>query len=219
MNTHVQRVVLTYKKADPARWLSHLDLIRTLERAIKRAQSPVTYSQGFNPRPRLSFGPPLPLGATSDTEFLAMRLEEPTEPSDLLASLNAQMPSGIEITEARAVPESEATLPEIHGAGYLICAICRSHEATTVIRSAIDDFLAQNEVFARRVDKRSVKRVDIRASVESLELLEVAGNVATLRLRVSHKGPHIAKPAEIVVALSERASELTLISIHREVFY
>jgi radical SAM-linked protein len=219
MNTHVQRVVLTYKKADPARWLSHLDLIRMLERAIRRAQSPVTYSQGFNPRPRLSFGPPLPLGATSDAELLAIRLDQPVDPSDLVASLNAQLPPGIEITEARAIPDSEPTMKEISGCSYLLRAVCLSDSPWDVVNSAINVFIAQNEVFSQRVDKRLVKRVNIRPSVESLELVEMDGSVATLRLRVSHKGAQIAKPVEIVEALSQHANELKLVSIHREVFY
>jgi radical SAM-linked protein len=219
MNTPVQRVVLTYKKADPARWLSHLDLIRTLERAIRRAQSPVTYSQGFNPRPRLSFGPPLPLGATSDAEILAIRLSEPSDPSELLASLNAQLPPGIVLTDARAIADSEPTLQEIQGCSYVVRAVCRSDDPSGVVKNAIGEFLAQNEVFAQRMDKRLVKRVDIRPSVESLDLIGVKESIVTLRLRVSHKGQHIAKPIEIVEALSQRAGDLKLVSIHREVFY
>jgi len=212
-------MALTYKKADPARWLSHLDLIRTLERAIRRAQSPVTYSEGFNPRPRLSFGPPLPLGATSDTELLAIRLDQPSDPSELLVNLNAQLPPGIEITAARSVADSEPTLQEIHGCSYLVRVVCRSDDPAKALKTAINEFLAQNEVFSQRMDKRLVKRVDIRPSVESLEVAEVNGSVASLRLRLSHKGPQIAKPLEIVEALSQPASEIKLLSIHREVFY
>ena len=58
------QLVCRYRKGNPVRWISHLDLKRTLERAMRRAQLPLALSQGHNPHPRISFGPPLPLGAT-----------------------------------------------------------------------------------------------------------------------------------------------------------
>ncbi|MDO8588915.1 MAG: TIGR03936 family radical SAM-associated protein [Armatimonadota bacterium] len=218
MNTHAQRVALTYTKTGAARWLSHLDLIRTLEMAIRRAKAPIAYSQGFNPRPRLSFGPPLPLGATSSAELAALKLDSPADPRQLLDCLNAQLPAGIQITDARVVPESDPTLPAIRGSSYLVRVLCRAADPAHALQKALGDFLAHNEVIAERIDKRVMKRVDIRAGVESLEIVEVNENIAVLRMRISHAGRQITRPSEVVQAIS-RSMAIEMLSIHREFFY
>jgi len=219
MNTHVPRVALTYNKNSPARWLSHLDLIRTLELAIRRSGIPVAYSQGFNPRPRLSFGPPLPLGATSAAEIAALRLDHPADPRELLERLNAQLPAGLEITDARDIPDSDPALPAIHGSSYVVRVVCRATDPVGLLEKAITDFLSRNEVIAERMDKRVLKRVDIRPGVESLTIAEAEGNIAALRMRISHAGQRITRPSEVVHALSGLGAEIELLSIHRELFH
>ncbi|MDO8683306.1 MAG: TIGR03936 family radical SAM-associated protein [Armatimonadota bacterium] len=242
MNILAPRVVLTYKKSSSARWLSHLDLIRTLERAIRRAQTPVEFSQGFNPRPRLSFGPALPLGATSDAELIVLRLDNPIEPSELMERLNTQLPEGIRVTDAKSVQEGQPALQIIQGCSYIVRLVCRAEDPIAAVKNAIEDFMAQNEVIAERMDKGLFKRVNIRTSVESLELMESVSafemprsqvlasapknepkhktqEIVTIRMRLSHTGKHIAKPIEVAEALSKPGREFRLISLHRELFY
>ncbi|MBE9566917.1 MAG: DUF2344 domain-containing protein, partial [Proteobacteria bacterium] len=60
------QLVCRYRKGNEVRWLSHLDVKRTLERAMRRAELPLVLTRGYNPHLKLSLGPPLPLGATGD---------------------------------------------------------------------------------------------------------------------------------------------------------
>jgi radical SAM-linked protein len=103
----VQRIVFRFTKGEPVRFVSHLDLMRCFERAMRRSEFPVGYSQGFNPRPRLSFASALSVGATSEWELGQVELAEPFDDGcleTLVASLNAQLPAGLRIEEAWSVP-------------------------------------------------------------------------------------------------------------------
>jgi len=89
-----------YAKERPARFLSHLDITRAWSRAVASSGLPVVYTQGFNPRPRLSFGPPLPVGTTGEAEFLELELSRAVPPAEIEASLSAGLPPGIEVLGA-----------------------------------------------------------------------------------------------------------------------
>ena len=103
-----------YSKLGRVRFVSHRDGTRLWERALRRVGLPVAYSQGFTPRPKLSFGLALPTGAESVAEYLDVDLvdEVPTDPADpasaeLLASLSAALPVGIDV-HALAPPDQGA---------------------------------------------------------------------------------------------------------------
>jgi radical SAM-linked protein len=103
----VQRIVFRFTKGEVVRFVSHLDLMRCFERAMRRGEFPVGYTQGFNPRPRMSFASALAVGATSEWELGQVELDAPREEADLGAlidSLNAQLPPGLRIEEAWSVP-------------------------------------------------------------------------------------------------------------------
>lgn len=106
-----------YSKLGRVRFVSHRDGTRLWERALRRVGLPVAYSQGFTPRPKLSFGLALPTGAESMAEYLDVDLvtEVPTDPSDpaaaeLVASLSAALPVGVDV---------QAIAPREQGSGSL----------------------------------------------------------------------------------------------------
>ncbi|RCK77856.1 MAG: hypothetical protein OZSIB_2015 [Candidatus Ozemobacter sibiricus] len=94
---------LTYARSGPAIYLSHLDAIDVLSRAIRRTGLPYRITQGCHPRPRLTFGPPLPLGHASRCEFLRLHLERPVDPAEAAQALSRQLPAGFTVLEARPV--------------------------------------------------------------------------------------------------------------------
>jgi hypothetical protein len=90
-------------KLDRARFLSHRDLQRTLDRALRRSGLPVAYSQGFTPHPRISYGPALATGYSSEAEFFDLELASPVDPDGFRDRLNGSLPAGLQILEAREV--------------------------------------------------------------------------------------------------------------------
>jgi radical SAM family uncharacterized protein/radical SAM-linked protein len=107
----VARMRIRYSKDGCARYLGHLELVSIFHRAARRAEIPLSFSQGFHPMPRLAFGPPLQLGLGSQAEFVDAFLTVEMQPEDLLARFNAALPEGISVCEVR--PIAHAT-PSIH---------------------------------------------------------------------------------------------------------
>lgn len=108
----VQRLRFTFGKGGPARYISHLDLARTLERALNRSRMPVAYSQGFNRRPRLSLAAALPLGYTSEAELADIWLTECFAPDEALAQLANRMAPGISVSNMIEVPLGAPSLQQ-----------------------------------------------------------------------------------------------------------
>ena len=84
-----RRYRLRFSKRGNLRFIGHRDLLRAVERVLRRARLPVAMSQGFHPKPRVSYLSALPLGFSSDDEAMELILDEELSPDDLLARLNA----------------------------------------------------------------------------------------------------------------------------------
>jgi radical SAM-linked protein len=92
---------LTYSRLGNARLLSHLELLQVFFRAFNRAKLPLNFSQGFNPTPKVSFSPALPLGTESLAEFVLIDLREPLADLDaFVPAMNRQLPEGLVVSQA-----------------------------------------------------------------------------------------------------------------------
>ena len=91
----VQRIRVRFAKRGRLRFLSHRDVARSVERAVRRAGIPVSYSHGFSPHPRLSWIGAAPTGAASEAEYLEIGLTRPVEPGGLVSALDAALPDGV----------------------------------------------------------------------------------------------------------------------------
>ena len=81
-------------------YISHLDINRMMTRAVRRAHLPMWYTEGFNPHPYIAFALPLPLGQSSECEFMDIRIEGDMTNDEVLKKLRAVMPQGVEIVSA-----------------------------------------------------------------------------------------------------------------------
>jgi radical SAM-linked protein len=96
----MQNIRVFFEKRGRAIYISHLDLMRAMSRAVRRAELPIWYTEGFHPHPYLSFPLPLPLGQEGRCEAMDMRLTEPLPPAELTARLNAVLPRGMRALRA-----------------------------------------------------------------------------------------------------------------------
>ena len=106
------RYRMTYEKAGALRFTGHLELVSIFYRAARRAGIPLSFSQGFQPLPRLVFGPPTQLGVASRSEYLDAFLSEKMPPEEILRKYNAVLPDGLRIAEAAEVPMNAPSLQE-----------------------------------------------------------------------------------------------------------
>jgi radical SAM-linked protein len=191
---------LTFQKVDRLRYLSHLDLARCFDRAVRRAALPVAYTEGFNPHARIMFASALGVGVASLGELCAVSLAESVRPDEILRRLNAQLPVGLKVTEARVEPRTKRSpFSNIARAVYDIRVDVQPDEARASLAAAVAAMLAAPELQVTRQTKSRVSAVDIRPGIYALTATTIPepGLAATLSLAEGN----LVKPLEVVQTL------------------
>jgi radical SAM-linked protein len=116
----VSSIRVRFSRGESVKFISHLDLMKVFERAIRRSGLPIAYSKGFNPHPQMVFGLPLSVGMTSDCEYADFELADETEPEKFMKRLNASLPAGIRVTAAAVNNSKRNIMASISGAEYLL---------------------------------------------------------------------------------------------------
>lgn len=152
---------IVYCKTGRARYISHLDLMRTMQRVFKRAGIPLWYTQGFNPHAYLMFPLALPLGTDSCVEILDVALIEELEFDEIKDRLNAGMPEGLRVNSV-AKPVMKHT--EIAFAEYIIRFACNYD--VDKAKELFIDFLGQDRIeIEKRSKKKGINLVDIKPHI------------------------------------------------------
>ena len=198
----VQRLRLTFSKDGPARFISHLDLARALERALNRAALPVAYTQGFNRRPRLSLAAALPLGYTSAAEVADVWLTEPVEPEAFRERLMTRMAPGIAIL---AVVEAPLTAPSLQQqlAESVYEVGLPAEVSADALRQAVAELLAADTLVRQRhrpKDNRS-QSFDLRPLILDLAVDERQDDGLWLRLRLVQSATQMGRPDDVLASL------------------
>ena len=192
---------LRFEKRGPARYISHLDLMHTLQRAFSRAGLKLKYSEGFNPHPQISIALPLSVGVSSVCEILDFRLLTEADPAELHARLSAVMPEGIRVTDCYEPVCKVAQLKylEIEGAF--------EYDARPVpeMCEALNEFFARDSIVITKKTKRGEGPSDIRPAIRSIVFSEGEGAVL-LRAVISAQEPTL-NPALLADALRQLAPE------------
>lgn len=110
-----------FSRGDELKFIGHLDILRLFERAFKRSHLPVAHSQGFNPRPQIVFGQPMPLGLTSEGEFADVELVGGHDPAAFLKTMNDALPPGIRVLDAKEKKNPSNLMGQISAARYRVC--------------------------------------------------------------------------------------------------
>lgn len=202
MNAPVrERIRLRFSKVGKVRWTSHRDVARMWERAFRRAELRLAYTEGFSPRPKVSFGLALPTGGESVAEYLDIELAdgEHLDVASLPSRLSPALPVGIDV-QAAAVVDEKGSLQEI-------VTSCRWEiEAAGVgVDQAAQDDLEQRVAQALAADSLVVTRVrkgqsvsdDIRPAILSLAVLEPG----LLECELATQGRGL-RPSELLAALN-----------------
>ena len=210
-------VRLGYRKEKPLRFISHLDMLRELERTLRRADVPVLYTEGYSPRPKLSAGPPLALGWTSDSEWIDIELAgkwREERLAALLDVLNEQVSPGVTFVVAGTMPPKSTSLVAAIAESTYVARFPSPPFETSLgsLEHAATQFLSLESVMVTRTRKRRQQRVDIRPLVH--ELAVVSGDEVILRL--STASGQSVKPTEVLqAALELDQAQVPLIHIHK----
>ena len=159
-------VSVSYSKIGPARYFGHLEMVNIVLRAIRRADVPVAYSQGFHPLPKISFDDPLPLGYESREEFFRLRIPANFRPEDLLRRLNAELPEGLRLLDCRI----ETARPKGRTQRRETFEVTLSDE--TFDEGRMVRFQTESEVMiCRRTHKGKVSEIDLKKAVLKMALV------------------------------------------------
>ncbi|MHB1006803.1 MAG: TIGR03936 family radical SAM-associated protein [Chloroflexota bacterium] len=191
----MQRLRFTYTRGADGQYISHLDMARLWERALRRARLPIVYSQGFTPHARISFAAPLAVGVTADAELVDLFLAEPLAPAEARARLAAQLPPGLALT---ATTEVDLSAPSVQSQVRAAVYVAEFEEAVPELGERVAALLARDAVPYERKREGKVKRIDLRPYVEALTVDDAAGAL-TLRLKLDNGGS--VRPDEVLDAL------------------
>ncbi len=175
---------LRFSKEKNLKFLSHLELIRTMERAFRRAQLPLVYSEGFHPHPKLSFGPALAVGISSNDEYLDFQLFHDIDPEKIKISLNQSLPEGIRaIAIARfGIHHSKTLNAVINRASYSIQLKPLSEDLSKVVEW-LKQLIDLPELVVPRSSKDGQKLVNIRPWLHNLTIEVIDAQKSVLELR------------------------------------
>jgi radical SAM-linked protein len=166
-------------------------VLRTFERAIRRCGIPIAYSEGFHPHPRVAFGPPLPLGFVSESEYLDLQLTEPFS-NEHLSKLNKSLAQGFRILEGKTIfTKAESLSSAINAALYKAEVPFSENE----IQEKIEYILSLRNLMVSRVSKEELKEVDIR-----FDILKLENEDSTLNMLLSLGSAGYAKPQEVLIS-------------------
>lgn len=185
----LQRILFRFAKEGEGRFLSHRDLMRLFERALRRAGLPVRMTQGFNPHPRLSVLAALALGVEADNEALEVEFDPPVPPAEALERLARQAPQGVVLHAAEELPQG--CRPRIESLAYEV----HLPEGLALAASDVERFLARDAPAVQRGIGPQERVLDARSAVLAASL---EGRVLKLELRAGDGGP---KVAEVIGAL------------------
>jgi len=214
---------LKFTKGNEVKYISHLDLMRVFQRAIRRTGLPIAYSSGFNPHQEISFGAPLSLGVTSDAEYVDLKLAEAMDAEEIKARLNSSLPEGIKILGGKRLGDNpKSAMSLVTHARYKIRMRIESAAADELNKS-IEDFLAQEQIKVMKEQPKkdfALKEIDIRQMVVGMRLFESKEELHTIDCLLLSGSKGNLKPELLMMAFKEFTGyNIVGIRINREEVY
>ena len=207
------RARVRFTKLGKLRWTSHRDVARIWERSLRRARVPLSYSAGFSPRPRLSFGLALPTGAESLAEYLDLELAEGVEEADLAVSQH--LPAGIDVAGTALLGPDDGSLQQ----DVVACRWEIDVPGGRGLAEAVQRLMDATSVIVTRERKGHPVTDDIRPSVLSLDHGAGSGGARTaLSCTLANQldgQPRGLRPAELLTALGVDPAEARLLRTHQ----
>lgn len=190
------RARITFTKQGPLRYIGHLDLHRLWERAMRRADLPITYSQGFHPQPKISLAAALPLGFSSRGEVLDVRLNEDLPLDEITSRLRESLPPDIKVINVENVDEREPALQtQVLSAAYDV-HLTEAIDGSELKRRVEEIMMSESILRERRG-----KPYDLRPLIEMMSVISDADGKVWLKMTLAAREGATGRPEEVLSAL------------------
>ncbi|MGI5853334.1 MAG: TIGR03936 family radical SAM-associated protein [Bacillota bacterium] len=217
VTTALHTLRLRLQKKDNGRFISHLDLMRAIERTVRRLQLPMALTEGFHPHYRISFGPALPLGASSDAEYCDLVLTAKPEQKTLLEKIGQQLPPGLGLVDGSYV-DGQPLSEFITHASYQARLLPQSGDP-----AAIDELIAlgkrilESEKYLVETETRKgLKTIDLRSGIDKARWA-VSGKEIVCDLFLAAGSVSNLKPQDALIPFFQKGA--TLNGLHRSGLY
>lgn len=194
------RLRLVFAKKKQIKYIGHLDLVLAWERALRRAQIPLAYSKGFNPRPKIQVASSLPVGTTGSAEIMDIITTHLVDPAEALARIRPALPVGIELHSVEAIPLKAPTLQHLlRQADYRV--MVETDLPVDELTRRIESLLAAAELPQTRQRKKQLETIDLRPWLHELAVESVEPGEVYLHMRLSAGQFGNLRPEEALKAL------------------
>ena len=157
------RMIVQFERHDCVRFISQLDMLRTIHRALRRADIPVAYSEGFNPQPRVSFGFALSVGLVSYGEYMDIHLKSEITADEFVSRMNKVMPQGMKIASAAVANERTPKIGKmIDCAKFSTRLIADDNER---LLGDVKHFFERDSIIIERHTKKGASMADVGAYI------------------------------------------------------
>ncbi len=196
-------------------FISHLDLVRLFERAMRRSNLPISYSQGFNPHPVMAFATALGVGISSEAEYIDLQLEDRIAPAEFIERLNAVMPGGLTIMKAEYIePGTESLMAILRRSLYLVTVQLTSEQEQESLEEKLRDFLRLETIIEikekkkkkgkqRRREQNLLQEINIREWIHGVELFSLIGKELIIKANLATGSAGNLKPEVLMNKIQE----------------
>ena len=199
-----EKLRMRFSKTGRAIWLSHLDLMRTMQRAFLRAEYPLKYSEGFNPHAQISILLPLSVGVSSVCELMDFQLKDDVPLAEMPEKLTSVMPEGIVVHEVYLSENKAKYLKWLEISGRL------EYDDRDLYQTAdsLAAFYRKPELVITRKTKRGEGEMDIIPAIRELSVSTSRdSSFVTIEAVISAQEPTL-NPDHLIAALRQHAPEL-----------
>lgn len=204
------KIRIKFAKSGAMRFIGHLDVMRYFQKAIRRAEIDVAYSEGFSPHQIMSFAAPLGVGLSSHGEYMDLEVNSCTSSEEMKERLNQVMVPGMEILNVTLLEEKEKNAMASVAAAEYSVSFRKGHEPSFPWTERLMEFYRKPSIPITKKTKKSELEMDLKPSVFSLSLSAEDMPVPVIHMLVDASSSGNIKPAMLLNAfLAENGEELS----------
>ncbi len=214
---------LKFTKESEVKYISHLDLMRTFQRAIRRSELPISYSSGFNPHQEISFGAPLSLGVTSDAEYVDIKFDGLITVDEILTRLADKLPVGIKPVDGVVLkPKAKSAMGIVTHAKYTICMLIKNI-TPELVESKLGELADMDHILVMKEQPKkdfALKEIDIKPMIMNIKVVSNEADRYCIKCLLLSGSRANLKPELLVTALREHCKlDISSVRINREEVY
>lgn len=192
------KIRICFSKTGCSKFVSHLDLMKTLQRTFRRGGIDISYSQGFNPHPIMSIAHPLPLGVEGLNEYMDISVDSKPNFEELKIKMNNALPQDIRVN---SISEVNRPLNVLVRAEY--SAIINLVQEVENLEQEINHFLALNEIVVEKKTKRGLSDTDIKPMIFDVAIDQIQEREVKLNFILANGEPANLKAVTFLEAMEK----------------